>query len=406
MNDQDFPLGEVPPEARTGEVSLYFVLLGFTFFTSTMFAGGQVGPFFPWSELLLLVLAGNLILAVYASVLAYVAFRSGLHTALMARFCFGEWGSRWSDFLLGFTQMGWYAWGTATVARLTVELLGMEAGARALLVVFFGFFFCVTAYIGYRGLDLLARVSVPMMTVLLAWSALIASREAAVAPAAEGSMSAAEALTIMVGTFVSGATVSTNWSRFAPTARAAVGATMAAFLVGNGLMVLSGAYSGFVYGQPDIVKVLVQQGILGWALVMLFANVWTTQDNTIYNFSVVGCTMFRVDNRRLMTVAGAAVGTFLALAGMDEKLVPFLIMLGTVIPPLGGVIIADFFLVRKSSYPPLAQAEIPRFAWGGLAAYAAGVACALWTPGIPPVNGVAGAIFAHWALSSARRRSP
>ncbi len=398
MNDQDFPLGEVPAEARTSGASLYFVLFGFTFFTSTMFAGGQVGPSFAWSELLLVILAGNVILATYASVLAVIAFRSGLHTALMTRFCFGEWGSRGSDFLLGFTQIGWYAWGTATVSRLTVELLGLEVTFQALLIVFFGLIFCLTAYVGYRGLELLSRVSVPLMTCLLLWSALIASGEPSPAAPADGSLGLASALTIIVGTFVSGATVSTNWSRFAPTLRVAVGATLAAFLVGNGLMVLSGAYGAYVYGEPDIVKLLVRQGILGWALVMLFTNIWTTQDNTIYNFSVVGCTAFRVTNRRRMTVLGAVVGTALALGGMDEKLVPFLLGLGTVIPPLGGVIVADYFLVRQGSYPPLAQTVLPRFEWAGLAAYAVGVACALWTPGVPPLNGILGAILARWSL--------
>jgi cytosine permease len=43
----------------------------------------------------------------------------------MGRFCFGEAGSRLSDFLLGFAELGWYAWGTATVAIVLVKLLGL-----------------------------------------------------------------------------------------------------------------------------------------------------------------------------------------------------------------------------------------------------------------------------------------
>lgn len=105
---QDYPLEPVPLDARRSVLSLYAVLLGFTFFTATMFAGGQLGAAFPfWPDLVGLVVLGNLVLATYASVLAVVAFRSGLPTAVMARFCFGDWGSRWSDILLGFTQIGW-----------------------------------------------------------------------------------------------------------------------------------------------------------------------------------------------------------------------------------------------------------------------------------------------------------
>ncbi|MCA9797497.1 MAG: cytosine permease, partial [Candidatus Eremiobacteraeota bacterium] len=89
----------------------------------------------------------------------------------MSRFAFGNWGSRWCDFLLGFTQIGWYAWGTGTVAEMAMQLLGLSHGLRLPLMLFFGVFFCLTAYIGYRGLDILARVTVPLMTALLFWSA-------------------------------------------------------------------------------------------------------------------------------------------------------------------------------------------------------------------------------------------
>ena len=39
----DYPLSEVPTHARKGLASTAMVLLGFTFFTATMFAGGKLG---------------------------------------------------------------------------------------------------------------------------------------------------------------------------------------------------------------------------------------------------------------------------------------------------------------------------------------------------------------------------
>lgn len=397
---QDYPLEPVPQEARRSVLSLYAVLLGFTFFTATMFAGGQLGAAFPfWPDLVGLVVLGNLVLATYASVLAVVAFRSGLPTAVMARFCFGDWGSRWSDILLGFTQIGWYAWGTGTVAAVAIELLNLSPNWQIPLMLFCGLFFCLTAFIGYRGLDLLARITVPLMTFLIFWSFWLSYQEAGRngVQAPLESMSWATAITAIVGTFASGATQSTNWSRFARTQGAAVGATATAFLLGNGLMVFAGAVGASVYQEPDMVRVLVKQGIVVWAVIMLFGNIWTTQDNTIYNFSLAGCSMLRSHNRRLITLGGAALGTVLALLGFAEALVPFLLMLGIAIPPLGGVIAADFFWVWRGQYPDLDPAQ-PKFHWAGLVAYSVGVAAALWLPGIPPVNGIAAAAVAHALL--------
>jgi cytosine permease len=110
----DYPLSEVPMHARKGLASTAMVLLGFTFFTATMFAGGKLGVAFTFSEMIAVIVVGNLLLGLYAAGLGYIAFKSGLNSVLMGRFCFGEVGSKLSDLILGFTQIGWYAWGTAT----------------------------------------------------------------------------------------------------------------------------------------------------------------------------------------------------------------------------------------------------------------------------------------------------
>lgn len=358
-----------------------------------MFAGGKVGVAFELGALVAVVLVANLLLAGYAAILGVAAFRSGLPTTVMARYCFGEWGSRWSDFLLGFTQIGWYAWGTGTVAAVFVRLAGLSSSWQLPLMFFFGLFFCITAYIGYRGLDLLARVTVPLMAALIFWS--LARAAASYTPSLPTeSLGWGQALTIIVGTFVSGATQSTNWTRFASSQRGAVGATLAAFLLGNGLMVFYGAFAAIVYQQPDVVEVLALQGVVVGAAIMLFGNIWTTQDNTIYNFSVAGCSLLRTDNRRLVTLAGALIGTLLATFGFADALVPFLLLLGTWIPPLGGVIMADFYWVRGGAYPPLSE-PLPALHWPGVVAYAAGVAAALWVPGVAPINGVVVAFLVY-----------
>ncbi len=56
----------------------------------------------------------------------------------------------------------------------------------------------------------------------------------------------------------------------------------------------------------------------------------------------------------------------LAIGGMYDMLIPFLTLLGSVIPPIGGVINADFFHGHKGRYPRLASTTLPRFNWIGL----------------------------------------
>ncbi|PIG94477.1 cytosine permease [Gloeocapsopsis sp. IPPAS B-1203] len=402
--NEDYPLSAVPLDARKSIWSLAPLLIGFTLYSGTLFAGGRVGPAFRFPELVSLIVAGNLLLGLYAGLLSYIAARSGLSTVLMARFSFGSVGSRWVDFLLGFTQIGWYAWGSALMADLLNQLAGVPSSFNWLIVLFFTYFFCSTAYIGYQAMDWLSRIAVPAMLILMFWSLAIATRDVggltglqAIVPTEQ--LGIGEAITIIVGTFVSGGTQATNWSRFAKNGRTAFWSTLAAFFLANGLLIFSGAFCALVYGNEDIVQVMAQQGLLFWGLILLFLNMWTTQDNTIYAFSVAGAHMFRTNKRTAFVLGGATVALVLAWGGIYNLLVPYLILLGTFIPPIGGVVMADYWLLRRGQFPPLLDQSQPPFNWAGIIAYIIASAIAWTAPGIKPINGIIAAVILYFILS-------
>ncbi|RKF18008.1 cytosine permease [Alginatibacterium sediminis] len=407
----DYPLSAVPHDARKGFWSTAFVLLGFTFFTSTMWAGGTLGSSLSFSQLLWVILIGNLLLGAYSAGLAYVAYKTGLNSVLLGRYCFGEQGSKLSDFVLGFTQIGWYAWGTATIATILVKLLALPESYATVLMLVFGFGFCITAFIGYKALEILSKVSVPAMLMFIAISIYKGSVDiggfselSKIVPS--DTIAFGAAITLVFGTFVSGGTQATNWSRFAKSGPIAVISTLLAFFIGNGLMVFVGAFGAMVYQQSDIVDVLVSQGFMLIAILMLFANIWTTQDNTIYNFAAAGCNLFRTDKRRLVTVIGAAIGTVLAIFGMYNLLIPFLILLGTFIPPIGAIIMADFWVKHRGDLPALDQIKLPNFDACGLAAYVVGSSAAYFSPWIAPLVGIVVSAVFYCLLIHIRSAQP
>ena len=89
------------------------------------------------------------------------------------------------------------------------------------------------------------------------------------------------------------------------------------------------------------------------AVVMLCLNLLTIQGPTIYNVSAAACHLLRSERRRTLTVVAAGVGILLAIGGMYEMLIPFLVLLGSIIPPIGGVILADYWFYRGGRYPLL-----------------------------------------------------
>lgn len=405
----DFPLSEAPRSARKGLLSISMVLFSFTFFTGTMFAGGKLGMAFNFVDMLWIAAIGNTLLALYAAALALIASRSGLNTVLMGRLCFGEAGSRLSDFLLGFAELGWYAWGTATVAIVLVKMLGLAEGFTLPLMVFFGMGFSITAIIGYKGLDVLSRVSVPLMFVLLIVSMYIATQHvggfsglAAVIP--QQTMTVSAAITMVFGTFASGATQATNWTRLSRSGRIAVTASVVSFLLGNGLMIVTGAWCAMVYQQADIVEVMMLQGLSFAAVIMLCLNLWTIQGPTIYNVAAATCHLVRSERRRTMTLIAAAVGVLLAMGGMYEMLIPFLVLLGSIIPPIGGVIMADFWFRHRGKYPALASVQLPRYNLAGLTAYAVGALLAYLSPWIAPLVGIGASAIVYIVLLKLSRQ--
>lgn len=390
---EESPLTETPQANRKGLFPIAMVLFSFTFFTGTMFAGGKIGVAFDFVDILWITAIGNLLLALYAASLGLISARSGLNTVLMGRFCFGNLGSKLSDFLLGFAELGWYAWGTATLAISLVKIVGMPESWVIPLMVLFGLLFSVTALVGFKGLEYLSRVSIPLMFILLITSIVLATKEiggwtglTAVKPTE--AMTFSTAVTIVFGTFASGATQITNWTRMSKNGKIAVWACLISFVIGNGLMVLAGAWMAIVYQQADIVEVLVLQGLSVAAVIMLCMNLWTIQGPTIYNVSAAACHLVRSERRKTMTILAAIVGIVLAVAGMYELLLPFLLLLGAIIPPVGGVIMADYWVRYKGQYPLLNDVELPNFNWNGLIAYSIGAIVAYNSPWIAPIVGI------------------
>lgn len=413
--DPDYPIDPVPPQARRSLVSISIVLLGFTFFTPTMLVGAQVGSAFSLGDFLLVMLLGSLLLGLYVAVLAVVGARTRLTTVMLCRYTLGSSGSKLASLLLGLTQVGWYGVGVATLGNLVAQAAGWgEGGARAVMIlgaVAMG----ATAYIGFRGLFWLSATSVPLMFVLAVWVTVRSLDEvggwsglAAVEPTT--SMSVAVAITVIVGTFVSGGSQVANWTRFAGSGRQAFLAALSAFLVGNGLMLFFGAVGAIAFGEADFVLVLYQLGLIVWGVILLVGNIWTTNDNTAYAFSVAGAELTNWPSKKPFVIGGVAVGALLAVTGIYDNLISYLVWLGILIPPLGGVLIGDWWRRWRHGVPDRATYAFVPFEWRCLAAYAVGCLAA-WASdrasvGIPPLIGIVVALVLVSALRPARRADP
>lgn len=416
--DPDYPLTHVPPGARRGLLSISVVLLGFTFFYATMYAGSDIGSAFRyWPDLYLIIGCGSVILGLYVAALSAISAKTGLTTVLLSRYTFGEYGSKWADLVLGGTQLGWFGVTVALMAKPFTQWLNdagvVQAGwnngwMMVSMCLLWAAAHTATAYFGYKGMEILSLIAVPSIVIL----GMVMARNSFIYAAGEfggvsnimpaKTMSFAAAMTIVVGTFASGGTQAPNWGRFARGPRVAFWAALFAFLLGNGLMLWFGAIGGNVYGEPDFAAVLKLQGMLGFGLLLLILNVWTTNDNTAYAFGVAGTNFFRFNRKRPFILFCGAAGFLIAISGAYDFVRPWIEWMGILIPPLGGVIIGDFFFVWKGRLPRLESVRFVAFRLSALLGYALGVLAAYLSQKysffIPPLNGILAAGLGHAAL--------
>ena len=413
--DPDYPIDPVPASARRSLFSLSIVLLGFTFFTPTMLAGAQIGAAFSATSLIWVLLLGSAVLGVYVGAIGGIGARTGLTTVMMCRYTLGTRGAKLASLLLGGTQIGWYGVTVATLAQLTASALGWDGrGPEVTLMLVGGAVMGATAYFGYKGMYALSLVSVPLLLALAGWVTWRSLEEVggwsgltAIVPSE--TMTVAVAVTIVVGTFASGGTQAPNWTRFARTPSAGFWACLVAFLVGELLMLGFGAIGAVAFGEGDFVLVLYQLGLVGWGLVFLVANLWTTNDNTAYNFGVAGAEIADSRSKKPFVVGGVVLGTLLAVTGIYDNLIEYLVWLGILIPPLGGVVIGDF-LARWRNGMSGATALLPGVEWRNIGVYVV-ASIAAWASneagwGIPPVIGVVVAVVGVLVVQRGRRPAP
>ena len=364
--DHDYSQSNVPQQQRRGFWSMFVVMLGFTFFSASMWTGTTLGNGLTVSNFIWAVLIGNLILGVYTSALAYMASSTGLSVHLLARRSFGKRGSALPSAILAITQIGWFGVGVAMCAipiQTYLKNLKISFFHHTLVngidcniwipVIISGILFTASAYFGIKALTIVSLVAVPAIAIGGGFSALKVFYDNPGAwdklmhfvPEGDSALTLSAAVALTIGSFISGGTCTPDFVRFAKDRKIAVSTTAIAFFIGNSLMFLFGAVGGMFYKTKDISDVLVLQGLLVPGIIVLTFNIWTTNDNALYTSGLGLANITGLPKKYLVLVCGT-LGTIFAVT-LYNNFCGYLNILNTFIPPVGAVLMADFFVIRR-----------------------------------------------------------
>ena len=348
--DVDYTNESVPQKARKGFWPMFFIMLGFTFFSASMWTGVDLANGLDLNGFITVILLGGAILAAYTGALGYIGCKSGLSFDLLARRAFGVKGSYLPSALIALTQIGWFGVGAAMFAIPAAQVLAPDSTVLPyVLVLAVGVCMTTSAYFGIKGLEIVSYVSVPLIAILGTYAMVTATVQGggltAIFAKSTGGLTIYSGIGLVIGSFVSGGTATPNFTRFAKSGKSAVWTTVIAFFIGNTLMFCFGGVSGAFAGNNDIFWVMIELNLGVFAFLVLGANIWTTNDNALYT-GALGLANITGKKKKPMVIVGGVVGTLTAI-WLYYNFCSWLTLLNATLPAIGVILIMDYFLDLK-----------------------------------------------------------
>ena len=411
--DYDYTAGKVAQTGRKSNLSMFMIMLGFTFFSASMWVGQELAAGLDFKGFILALLLGGLILGAYTGALGYIGAESGLTLDLLARRSFGVKGSWLPSAMISFTQVGWFGVGLAMFAiPVAKEIMGLEVtpdhmpAMGYVLVAIAGILMTASAYFGIKSLTLISYIAVPLVAILGTVAMILAVKRGdtgLIEQFSKGTkdLSVIAGAGMVIGSFVSGGTATPNFTRFAKNAKVGLWVTVIAFFLGNSLMFLFGAVSSIYVGGNDIFEVMLHLNLFYFAILVLGLNIWTTNDNALYSAGL-GLSNITGLSKKTMVLVSGVIGT-VAAVWLYWNFVGWLNVLNCTLPPVGIVLILSYFF-NRSKYLDDTMPEIQVNWFAVLGVVLGAVVANLVKWGIPSINGMVVAALCFMAGELTRRK--
>jgi cytosine permease len=208
-------------------------------------------------------------------------------------------------------------------------------------------------------MSLIATIALPLFLMAVFWAAfqLLSGHSftelLAAAPAGRH-LGMAEAITAVTGSFIIGAIVTPDVSRFMRSGKDVFWMTLIATFVGELSINLLAVAMALLLRSADIVTLM--SALTGW-LGATIAVVSTVKLNNLnlYSSSLGFSTLLHalrlqrngtIDRGRVTWWVGIT-STVLSMLGILDHFIGFLVLLGVAIPPVAGIMIVDYYLLRR-----------------------------------------------------------
>lgn len=370
------PIPAESPARHLQGWDFFYLWAGAGIALTEIWAGGLLAPLgLPLG--LLAILLGHVLGNTPLALAGWIGSRRGVAAMASTRAALGSAGSTGPAVLNVIQLVGWTGvmlW----VGGEAANRLASGFGSRTFWVILGGLLTTGWALGGHRFWKKLQALAVLLLAALAAWMTWLAlqhygGRELWHRPPA-GGLSFMGGLDLVIAMPVSWIPLAADYARYARRPGPAAAGTWLGYFVAGCWMYAVGLMVALATGSttPDamIMDLMAGQGLAMAALAIVLVSTFTTTFLDIFSNAVsVRSITSRWSERRVILATGVT-GTGVALALNPLHYEHFLLLIGSAFCPLFGVVLADYFLVRRGRWP---EGPGPRFRPAGLACWAAGI---------------------------------
>lgn len=406
-------LTQVPMEERKSWISVAFMQAGIMICVPSLLLGGILAECMSLSTAIISGVVGYIIVIVLFSLMGIIGSDLGVPTCVTTLGGFGKKGSRFIISTLIFISMiGWFAVQTDVCgnafSNLMSQFFKIDIPVQVSSVIW-GIVMLVTAVYGINALDKLNKIAVPALFVITVLGTILALNKYGTAQLdvdpAEITMSFVDGVVLTVSFMAAGCLAASDITRYQATRKDTILSSSIGVAPAGILMIILGAIMTKVAQQYDITIVFCEIGIPVLGMLVLIAATWTTNTTNAYSGGINAVMMFNLsdEKRGMATMVSGVIGTICALLGLGGYFEEFLYILGDLMLPTMGVILADYWIINKAKPENFKVAD--GFNWIGIVSWLVGYAVIKFIPyGIPFAQGIIASGVLYVILAKTTKR--
>jgi nucleobase:cation symporter-1, NCS1 family len=345
-----------PAEQTQSTLDLMLIFVGANVVATTFQVGASLASSFSVSATMALVAVGSVAGAALVAALAPLGPRLRVPSVIAARPALGITGAAGVAVVLYVTNFAWIALNNVIAASASASVaaawIGPAAGSQTAWAIALGLLATVVVWRGPRAVARADRVAVPAMliaTALLTLACIRASGAPAAAVAAPpATMSWWRGLDVVIGYQVSWILMFADYSRYTRSARGSAVAVFLGLAITSAWMMPLGAIAYRAAGTDDPGAMMHAVGLGAAGALLLTLATLTTNFVNIYMSSLAWKSLAPRASDGAVIWSIGIIGTALsAVPGVWlEQYTSFLWWLGAVLVPVGGILVAHYYIRR------------------------------------------------------------